>query len=99
MSSRAEPAPLRLPLCLLLILTLCTGILLVHFIAEDLAPLGGIPGQAGPSHLLCEHADENFVSPRPSGMPADLPAASPVILAVMNVTYFSISPLLPPPNL
>jgi hypothetical protein len=99
MSSRAEDAALRLPLRLLLILTFCTGCLLVHFVAEDLAPAAHAPGQTGLFHLLCESCDENFVFPSLIGIPVELPSASPAILAVMDVPTFSTPPLQPPPNL
>lgn len=88
---------------LLVILTICTGCLLAHFVAEDLAPVVnvsglGLTGQVGWSHLICENCDENFIFPSPTGMPAEHPNIQLEILVVMDGPSFANSPLLPPPN-
>src|SRR5512137_1370771 len=88
---------------LLVILTICTGCLLAHFVAEDLAPVvnvsgPGLAGQGGWSHMICENCDEHFIFPSPTGMPAEHPIIQPEILVMMDVPFFANSPLLPPPN-
>jgi hypothetical protein len=99
MCNKDKAASLRL----LVILTICSGCLLAHFVAEDLAPIVhvsglGLAGQGGWSHLICENCDEHFVFPSPTGMPAEHPIIQPEKLVVMDVPSFANSPLLPPPN-
>ena len=88
---------------MLLILAICTSCLLVHFVAEDLAPVGGTPGlglagHGGWSHLIYECCEDHFIFPSLTGMPAEHPTVHPDILAVMDAPPFAISPQLPPPN-
>jgi hypothetical protein len=99
MYNKDKAASLRL----LVILILCTGCLLAHFVAEDLAPIVngsglGSAGLGGWSHLICENCEENFILPSPTGMPAEHPIVQPEILVVMDVPSFANSPLKPPPN-
>ncbi len=104
MSGKDRSAPLHVSIRLLLLLTICTCSLAVHFIAEGMVPESGQPisemtGQMGHPQQVHEHSEDNFIY-------SFLGVSSLVVLflprllpRVSRSQSLSISPQLPPPNL
>ncbi len=102
MSSKDEPALLRRPLRLLIILIVCACSMAVHFVAEELGPVAGIPGsnltaQSGDAHLFQDNCEDNFVFPLQIGQPFENVVAHVESMGVTRAFSYSIPPLLPPP--
>jgi hypothetical protein len=86
----------------ILVLVICIWSLAVHFVMEGLSPAGG-PGfdfvtEAGHTHPVHEHSDDDFVLVRAIPSSQDLPTAFLSCPAISGAFSYSISPLLPPPN-
>jgi hypothetical protein len=87
----------------LLILGVCTCALAFHFIAEDVAAIGSVPGmnltvQTGLAGSLHEHGEDQFVPPLLSSAPVDSSGICLVPQIMSNTHIFSPSPQPPPPN-
>ena len=103
MCNMDEAASQRLPLHILFVLAVCASSLAVHFIADGLAPVAGSPGydldtQRGLAHLVDELCEDNFILPFLTCLPVEHIAAFLQSAVATGALFFSISPLLPPPN-
>lgn len=93
----------RLPPGILLLLSLCVCVLVLHFIAEDIATAGGTPGMNLPAQSelasSChEHGEDQFVHPRLTHSPSDFSGLQLVPSIVFCTFSFPLSPQHPPPN-
>ncbi len=96
-------SPVHLSISVRFIFILCACSLALHFVAEGLAPVAGVPGfdlveQGGHAHLVHEHGEDRFIFPILTRLPAahtDAHLTSPVVTGAF---FLSLSPLMPPPN-